>query len=69
MASFTKLIRRGVRGFPFPKSSILMLLRTASGMHFSPPNMSAIVLRKRLRTRSFAVFMSSVRANGANIPL
>ena len=31
--------------------------------------MSAIVLRNKLRTWSFAVFMSAVRQNDAKVPL
>ena len=46
-----------------------MLSRTMSGMNFSPPNMSAIVLRNKSRTWSFAAFMSAVRLNDANAPL
>ena len=69
IAVATSLMRRAVSGLPLPKSSSFMLSRTMSGMNFSPPNMSATVLRKRSRTWSFAVFMSAVRNNDANVPL
>ena len=69
MAILTRLMRRAVSGLPLLKSSSFMLSRTMSGMFLSPPNMSAIVLRNKSRTWSFAVFISAVRANDANTPL
>ena len=69
MAILTRLMRRAVRGLPLSKSSSFMLSRTMSGMFLSPPNMSAMVLRNKSRTWSFAVFISDVRKNDANLQL
>jgi len=69
IADATCLMRRAVSGLPLPKSSNFMLSRTMSGMFLSPPNMSAIVLRNKSRTWSFAVLISAVRMNDANVPL
>ena len=53
-SAFTAMMRRAVSGLPWSKSPRLIASLTLRGMFASPPNMSAIVCRKRSRVALFA---------------